>query len=313
MPYSKFKIAVVGDIMIDHRIEGDVNKVSPEAPIVILNKKEEKYALGGAANAAANVAGLGAEVVLLGVWGFYGLSILNRLCEKTTIKNKIVMDTCRKTTIKKRFVSMGQHILRVDDEDKHAIREDHEEYIIKELKKDKFDGIILSDYGKGVLTPRICQVAIKIGSPVFVDPKDDAWLKFKGCEVITPNQKEYFSPNPPIAKNIKYIVVTMGEKGAEIIGQTGIDHGFNHVVKTEPVEVFDVGGAGDTFITALTCEYLRTKQIVMAVRFANKCAGIVVSKRGTQAIDIKEVSINRPHPYNTAKRIFKSILEEDNE
>jgi bifunctional ADP-heptose synthase (sugar kinase/adenylyltransferase) len=292
--FRNLKIAVVGDVMLDHWIVGTVERISQEASVLILEKEEEEYNLGGAANVAANVAGLGAKATLFGVLGLgeRKVEIIMGLAREHNIEPRIIVDRERKTTIKQRVASMKQQLLRIDYEDRHPIKVDHEDCIIEGVQEGPFDAVILSDYNKGVLTQRVCQEIIRNHELVTVDPKYNNWLKYQGCKIITPNEKEFGGHD----FYAEYTVVTIGDKGAKIINKD-----MNVDIPAVAVgELRDVSGAGDTFIAALTCKYakrytysktfsMEDRKIMSAVEFANKCAGIVVTKKGVVPIKIEEV------------------------
>jgi rfaE bifunctional protein kinase chain/domain len=299
------KIAVIGDIMLDEYIIGKIERISPEAPVPILEVEEERHVLGGAANVANNIKALNGEPILFGVIGEDqgGEKIINLLSNKN-IKHILVADKERPTTLKTRLIALNQQIVRMDREKKHPINKDIQEKLISEFKKhiNEIDLIILSDYAKGVLTPEITQKIINIAKDnnkeVIVDPKGKDFSKYENATLITPNEKE-----AKIATNLeeewdlikgaqklmeiikgKGIVITRGEKGIFLL-----ENNKFFEIPALKSEVRDVTGAGDTVISVLSLGLSTGTDILSACIIANFAAGCVVRKFGTSTLSTDEL------------------------
>ncbi len=307
---QKVKLLVVGDCILDRYFLGEVNRISPEAPVPVFDLRETYYSLGGAANVAANLRGLGVQVELMGVIGKDDKGkVLKELAKKQNIGIKgILEDETRPTTIKTRIIAQSQHLLRIDHEERTALNKDlikrfqevYEE-LLKEVK-----GVILSDYAKGMfLSASFCSWLIgearRKSKFVFVDPKSIDWKKYEGATSITPNLKEFkntaFKENLPqdeieaSAKellkryNLDFLVITMGKDGIFFYHpETGSKH-----LPAQAKEVYDVSGAGDTVIASLGAFYAAKLPVEKALELANIAGGIVVGKIGTKPIYWEEV------------------------
>lgn len=303
------KIAVLGDIMIDHYIIGSVNRISPEAPVPILESLRDEYRLGGASNVALNISTLDAKTYLIGVIGDDSNSdiLLDLLAEKNIDASLIVKDKTRPTTIKTRITSKKQQIVRVDREVTSPISKKIEDKIIANFTSivKEIDALIIEDYNKGLLTERVITEIIKIAKDnkviISVDPKVDNFFTYKGVTVFKPNLAELAknmnhkiiddSDLQAIAwklfKEIKarYLVVTLGEKGMLIF-----EHDKNiFSLPTYAREVFDVSGAGDTVISTLTLALTLTDSVLESAIIANHAAGVVCGKLGTSPTNWQEI------------------------
>lgn len=295
------RIAVLGDIMIDHYIIGSVNRISPEAPVPILECLADEYRLGGAANVALNISTLDAKTYLIGVIGDdLNSTILLEILQKKNIDSSlIVKDNQRPTTIKSRITSKTQQIVRVDREVTTPISTKIENQIIANFEKivKEIDALIIEDYNKGLLTERVITTIISIAKNnniiITVDPKVDNFFAYKGVTVFKPNLVELSkNMNKKITNNkdlkaiawqlfkqieARYLVVTLGEKGMLIF-----EHDKNiFSLPTYAREVFDVSGAGDTVISTLTLALTLTDSILESAIIANHAAGVVCGKQGT--------------------------------
>jgi D-beta-D-heptose 7-phosphate kinase/D-beta-D-heptose 1-phosphate adenosyltransferase len=304
-------VLVIGDIMLDDYIEGDVTRISPEAPIPIIKINKERYVLGGAANVANNVAALGCKVGIIGNVGnddgakkiFYLLN--NSNIEPSTIN----CSNEYKTIIKKRVIGNQQQIARLDYNDDIRPTKNDILNMIQTFNEivDKFDVVVISDYNKGVCTKELCSNIIRIciekNKVVIVDPKGNEWDKYKGATIITPNLKEiseYLNKN--IRNNnsdieekckcicnmigVQYVLLTRSEQGMTLIDK---NNNFVHL-PSQAKEVFDVSGAGDTVVAALSCFINKTDNILEEISIANIAAGIVVSKKGTAVVTLEEIN-----------------------
>lgn len=299
---SENRILIVGDIMLDRYWFGDVNRISPEAPVpvVLINHNEER--LGGAANVARNVTSLGLHCSLIGIVGDdeAGNSLKKMLIDANVTPHLIHSNEI-KTTVKLRVVGRQQQLLRLDFEDRPAVS-------ILEQNLNQFmellpqhDIVILSDYGKGALeyVPKMIAQARRDKKIVLIDPKGDDYSKYRGATIITPNKSElrqvvgnWHNEADLTGRaqrlrqklNIEYLLLTRSEEGMSLYGSEEVLH-----IPTVAREVFDVSGAGDTVIATLASMLVQGKSISEAVQLANKAAGIVVGKLGTATVSTKEL------------------------
>ncbi|WP_038056830.1 D-glycero-beta-D-manno-heptose-7-phosphate kinase [Thermodesulfobacterium hydrogeniphilum] len=307
---SKVKLLVVGDCILDRYFLGEVNRISPEAPVPVFDLKETYYSLGGAANVAANLRGLNVQVELMGIVGEDDKGkILKELAQKEKIGIKgILEDKSRPTTLKTRIIAYSQHLLRIDLEERAPLNKKlmkRFQEIYEEILE-KVDGVIISDYAKGMfLSASFCSWLIgearRKGRFVLVDPKSIDWKKYEGATAITPNLKEFkntaFKENLPqddlekSAKelidryNLDFLVVTLGKDGIFFYHP---ERGFKYL-PAQAKEVYDVSGAGDTVIASLGAFYAAKLPIEKALELANIAAGIVVGKIGTKPIYWEEI------------------------
>ncbi len=308
--FSKFdqlKIAVVGDVMIDAYIWGNVARISPEAPVPIINLSKSEDRLGGAANVALNLVALGVQAEIISVIGKDEAGEkLNRLFAKRNIKSQnIVESSDRKTTIKTRVIGNSQHLLRVDNEQTNAITEKEEITLIEAVRKSidaGLDAIILEDYNKGVLTERVIREIVELanqnGVITTVDPKKENFFAFKNVTMFKPNLKELkeglkvdfdfedfhlfeqavIDLEAELENTITF--VTLSEHGVYV--KKGIER--NHL-PAHLRDISDVSGAGDTVIAVSTaCLAAGLSQVEMA-NIANLAGGLVCESSGVVAID----------------------------
>ena len=270
------KILLVGDLMIDHYLWGNCERISPEAPVAIVDIEKESSVLGGAGNVANNLYALGAEVDILSVIGDdKNADKLKKMLEKIDINsNNLIVEKDRKTSRKNRIIASNQHIIRYDKESKKNISNEIEIEIINLFKSkiEFYDIVILSDYGKGLLTENLTQSLISIGNEentkVLVDPKGFEYKKYKNAYLLTPNKKEAInatniqiedkiSLERAIRKlkedyNLNISLVTLSEDGIAIYDEN------LRIKPTVAKEVYDVTGAGDTVIAYSFCFSLWT-------------------------------------------------------
>lgn len=300
---AKKKILIYGDIMLDKYFTGKVSRISPEAPVPVVNVDNEHMTLGGSANVANNIAKLGNTPVLLGFIGKdKNAADLSNLSNKEGVQlEALVMDN--PTVTKIRVIGGHQQIARLDFENPLEIDSKLIELLEKKLNnliQNDVSVFVISDYLKGSCTVETCQMIIdkcsKLNIPVMVDPKGSDWNKYNGAYMVTPNLKELaqvsnaeiLNTDEEIKKyalpllnkfNIKYLLVTRSEKGMILISR---DETINFA--TVAREVFDVSGAGDTVISTVSLGVALGMGIKDAVKMANIAAGIVVSKFGTTPI-----------------------------
>jgi len=309
--FSQFKVLVIGDLMLDRYIIGEVDRISPEAPVPVLRHAQRYERAGGAANVAMNLAGLGCQAFLAGFWGQDAeRGELAAILEGAHVDTLGVVTGTHPTISKTRIVGRVQQLLRLDIESRDprsAIEEQHLLERVVELTP-KMSAVILSDYAKGVLTPALCEAVIRAARahniPVLVDPKTPDFSKYSGATTICPNLGElavaarmtaYHTPEQlqslfaaghvMLAEHdIGFLTVTMSEKGITVIGP---DKTFHAPARAR--EVFDVSGAGDTVIATLAAATVGGLSISVAVELANLAAGIVVGKVGTVPIATHEL------------------------
>lgn len=304
---SQNKTLVIGDLILDHYKLCRCERISPEAPVPVANLLFEEYKLGGAANVANNLIQLGVDVFLCGVVGNdnYGKILIDKI-----IENKIESLICelsdRKTTVKSRVVSGGQQLLRIDREDTFLISQPDEDLIMSKIKSviNECNCIIISDYNKGLLTEslikKICDLKSEFKITILVDPKAPPFLKFTGVDLIKPNKKEATLETNIVIKDevsvknaclaifektkIPMIVITLSEDGVAIF-----ENGQLNIIPTKTKELFDVTGAGDTFIAALSYKYFESYNLSDSCVFANFAAACVISKMGSATTTLKEI------------------------
>lgn len=291
-------VLTVGDVMLDRFIYGQVDRISPEAPVPVLSVKRKSLSPGGVGNVAANLSGLGCTVRLVSVTGDDAPArALSDALEAGGIHATLISDASRPTIQKDRFIATGQQMLRVDEESTAPLSTRLEdELIAASVKAAKgCDVIIVSDYGKGVVGNRLIRALIDTGIPVFIDPKGFDYAKYKGAALITPNRKELADATRSAASSDSDVVEAceklMKECGIKAVlatrsadGMTLVGHGEPTHLRTQAREIYDVSGAGDTVIATVAAAVASGADMVSAAALANIAAGIVVEKVGTAAI-----------------------------
>jgi D-beta-D-heptose 7-phosphate kinase/D-beta-D-heptose 1-phosphate adenosyltransferase len=303
------RVAVIGDLMVDRYITGSVSRISPEAPVPILLHGNVRIVAGGAANVAANVAGLGADVTVVGYVGadVEADELRSALAAHPRVDlGKLVVDATRPTVTKTRVMSGRQQIVRIDAENPAPAGPAAEAALIESGRRAiaEADVVILSDYAKGVLSDAVVAALIAEanarGVPVIVDPKRRTFEVYRGATLVTPNRKELFEATG-IAENSDDetvraaaeasrqfggdVLVTRAEKGMTLWRQSGeISH-----VAAEAREVFDVSGAGDTVVAALAVALSTGQSLETSIVIANTAAAIAVSKLGTAVVTRAEL------------------------
>ncbi|MHB1143123.1 MAG: D-glycero-beta-D-manno-heptose-7-phosphate kinase [Sulfuricaulis sp.] len=302
---SRARVLVVGDAMLDRYWYGDVERISPEAPVPVVAVKEEKDLPGGAANVARSVRALGAQCTLFSISGDdREADSLERLLAAEDIRCHLERDKLLNTIVKLRVISkhLHQQMLRVDF-DCPASKDARVKLLDNYLKHlPEYDAVIVSDYGKGGLgyIQEMIQAAHAAGRPVVVDPKGDDYSGYRGANLITPNRKEFeqvagrFRDNADLERRAMKLVqdldlggvlVTRGEDGMSLVQRDGkVLH-----IRARAREVFDVTGAGDTVIAAIGCAWAVGSGLEDAVHLANVAAGIVVGKLGAATASPAEI------------------------
>lgn len=306
---TRGRVLVVGDVMVDHYVSGRVSRVSDEAPVPIVQVTDERWTAGGAANVAANIAGLGGRAILVGVTGAdAAASTLAGIVGAMggAVEALLVADVARPTTLKTRYMG-GQHqMVRVDREMGAAISRATEDRLVDIIADmaDECDVIMISDYAKGVLSDRvlaaIMQHGRRAGVGIVIDPKRADWSAYRGATLITPNRKELTlatrlacgtdaecseAAGAAIAATGAAILLTRSEQGMSLFraGQAAVH------LSTKAREVFDVSGAGDTVAAAVALSLASGQAPELAMQIANVAAGIVVGKRGTATVSPAEI------------------------
>ncbi|MEE9553256.1 MAG: D-glycero-beta-D-manno-heptose-7-phosphate kinase [candidate division Zixibacteria bacterium] len=307
--FSDVRILVLGDIMLDRYIRGTVDRISPEAPVPVVSAREETVKLGGAANVAANVTALGAEALLVGLVGNDRFAEeFKTVLRKNSLDDKgLVIDADRPTTVKTRIVAGSQQVVRIDREVTDEIGEKLVSEIMGRIEKElaHIDGIIISDYGKGVITlvllERLISLANKAGKFIAVDPKEVHFKSYRNVSVITPNHHEAgFISGKKITSekileqigwdlldelNLESLLITRGEKGMTLFEK---DRSRTDI-PVEAKTVYDVTGAGDTVIASLTVAKTAGASMREAAFIANVAAGLAVARFGTARITTEEL------------------------
>jgi len=300
------RVAVVGDFMLDHYVWGEANRVSPEAPVPVVHTEREDYRLGGAGNVAANLCEMGATVSCFGICGSDqpGDEMLNRLKQLGDCGG-VQRSESRPTTQKIRVMARSQQMLRVDREDAQALSEQEEAKLLEQLQATEWDAVILSDYGKGVLGPRVIEAVVKLAEerqvPSLVDPKHRDLSRYQGASVATPNRAEAelasgqcfadleqlaeFGPSLLADSGLKSLLITLGPQGMFLLRN---DAEPLHL-PTAARQVYDVTGAGDTVIATLALALGGKLDWESSVRLANAAAGLAVAKVGTAAVGREEL------------------------
>ncbi len=298
---SKFKdknIIIVGDIMLDVYYWGDVHRISQEAPVPVVNITNENVRAGGAGNVATNLFGLNSTPYLIGVLGEdeNGNTLLKELKDKVISTAGIVQVKGRSTIVKTRVIAQNQQMIRFDKESTSFVPKSVEEKVINNLKNyiNKAHGIILSDYGKGILTPTVISEIIRISKqrkiPVYVDPKTNDFSSFKAVHMIKPNLFEFQSvvgewnskkefdmlgQNLREKLDVDILLVTLGAEGSNLFTKEQ-----QHKIPTKALHVHDVSGAGDTVISTFALSELSGANAEESAFMANYAAGIVCEEVG---------------------------------
>ena len=303
--------------MLDRYIRGSVRRISPEAPVPIVKVREEHIVAGGSGNVAANLAALGATPALIAITGrdaaaqeLYGI-----LASKGVDTGYIISDSSTFTIEKTRVIAEHQQVVRFDREPQLKLTPAQQRSVLNELDEQLKAGsgaLILSDYGKGLLTPQVIEAAIKLairrGVPVFVDPKIEHFARYKKVTCLTPNTMEAYQGMRLIQKegqkaveelgkkiirtiNCKSLLITQGEHGMTLFNNTGGRMKLLHI-PTKAREVYDVTGAGDTVISTLALASAAGATLEEAALISNFAAGIVVGKLGTAEVMKEELLDN---------------------
>jgi len=318
--FSGKKILVIGDIILDRYIFGKVSRISPEAPVPVVEVYEESYRLGGAANVANNIISLGGQAYISGIIGKGAAGrIIKDLLEEKGIQIDFLFEDSRKTTVKTRIIGGNQQIVRFDIEDRRRLEGKGKELFLSMIKGSlkEFDSVIVSDYKKGVVSEELFRILVKEkkerGFFVSVDPKVGHFRLYKEVSLITPNlveashgaeieikdEKTLIKAGQNLLKKLscQSVLITRGEEGMSLFEQKNTHVNITHL-PTVAKKVFDVTGAGDTVIATITLAHVAGADLVEAAKIANVAAGIVVAKVGTATASQSEIlEVWKTHPY----------------
>jgi rfaE bifunctional protein kinase chain/domain len=300
------RIAVIGDAMLDVYLTGDVERISPEAPVPVVRVRERRYALGGAANVAQNVVAIGARCDLVAAVGDdRGAEILRGMLDDLAAGSASLVTVGRTTTQKTRVVARSQQLLRVDEEEDADLTGRDMELLLTAVQDAvaDADALVLEDYNKGVLVPQVIRAAIdqglSRGIPIVVDPKFKNFFAYRGATVFKPNRRELEAalgaavdvdhpdavPTTLQRLGVEHILLTLGDRGMALFSSDG------EVARVPTVarEVYDVVGAGDTVTAYLAAVLAAGGETLEAAVVANIAAGIEVSKLGAVSVTAAEV------------------------
>ncbi len=297
------RVLVIGDVILDRYLWGSATRVSPEAPVLVVDVEREELRLGGAANVAQNVRALGATPILIGVVGEdAAASHLRRELHARDVDSDggVLVDPARRTTLKTRIIAHHQQVLRADEETREPIPAPVLEELWRRIERalPGADAALVSDYGKGVVTPAILDRLLpefqRRGLPSAVDPKEEHFLCYRGVDVITPNVAEasqawglrFRTPEDLVAAGFglreklgaRAVLITRGEEGMSLFTAEGHAH-----FPTRARKVYDVTGAGDTVVATIATALAARASLPEACVLANHAAGLVVAELGTAA------------------------------
>ena len=302
------KVLVIGDLMIDHYLWGSCERISPEAPVQVVDIKKESTVLGGAGNVVNNLRALNMDVTVMSVTGDDEVAEeLIQMLENLGSDHFLIMDENRQTSKKSRIIASHQQVVRYDKESKETINYEYEQALVYKIFEtiNQYDIVILSDYGKGVLTDSLISKVIFAASgcdtKVLVDPKGEDFTRYRGAYLLTPNKSEAQKATDIVIKDdasllealktlrnnasLAVPMITLSEDGIAILDEN------DKVIKKPTVarEVFDVTGAGDTVISALAYGISNEMSMDKALEFANLAAGVVVGKLGSATASLEEI------------------------
>jgi D-beta-D-heptose 7-phosphate kinase/D-beta-D-heptose 1-phosphate adenosyltransferase len=312
--FSQFgghRILILGDVMLDEYIWGSVSRISPEAPVPVVEVMDESVKLGGAANVALNVKTLGDIPLLVSIIGKdkNGDRLKELLSGAEISSQGIFVDETRRTTAKTRIIAHSQQVVRADRENTEELSSDMTsrlvDFIKQKIRQDKISALLISDYGKGVISLNLLNEVISLAREnnifISVDPKETHFMNYKGVSIITPNHSEAgfaYGKRIKDEKSLEEVgwgllerleaealLITRGEKGMSLFEKNKTLTNFPTVAK----EVYDVTGAGDTVISALTSAYSAGANLKEAALISNHAAGIVVGEIGTAQVTKDEL------------------------
>lgn len=307
--FSDVRVAILGDVCLDRFIYGEVERVSPEAPVPVVEFGSEIIKLGMGGNVAANLSSLGAKPVLIGLAGEDEEAELlaKTLCDHG-IESELIQDPTRSTIVKTRIVAANQHVVRLDREKRHAVSSEKAGEILKALDRhlDEANTLIVQEHAKGLFTRElrdgVFDLCRKRGVPVCIDPNRSTRPEmYEGSRLITPNHSEFLQlcgvsrdSDPDLEElghelrqrlKLEELIVTLGKQGMRLF----LSDGSSALIPTKAREVFEVSGAGDTVMAALAVALASGCDLVQAAVIANYAAGVVVGKMGTSTVTREEI------------------------
>lgn len=300
--FSGARVLVVGDVMLDRYWFGDVQRISPEAPVPVVRVRSNQERLGGAANVALNVRSLGAQAPLLGIVGDDDAGRrVAALLENAGIESFLVRDASVPTTVKLRVIGRQQQLLRIDFEATPEPDRLEDKFVAFREQLERASVLVLSDYGKGALgrVDELIDAARERQVPIVVDPKGDDYARYRGATLLTPNRAELRevvgswrdeadlerrAQALRVELDLRYLLLTRSEEGMTLFAQDDV---FS--VAAQAREVFDVSGAGDTVVALMATALAIGLPIRQAVALANRAGGIVVGKLGTASVTPDEL------------------------
>ncbi len=310
MNFSDTSVLCLGDLMLDRFVYGDMERISPEAPVPVLRLNRTREMLGGAGNVANNVASLGGRAILVGLIGRdpAGDRLASLLEADPGIRARAIRTADRPTICKTRFIAVNQQVVRTDEESLAPLTGQERDALLPAALEAVAEcrAVVLADYGKGVLDGTMIAAVVAraraLGIPVFVDPKSADFSVYRGATCITPNTRELARAAGATELDDETAIVAaarrvLGDADADAILATRSERGMLlversgavHAVRARAREVFDVSGAGDTVIAALALSHAAGRPLSQAMHIANAAASVVVSKLGTATADIAEV------------------------
>jgi rfaE bifunctional protein kinase chain/domain len=306
--FKRKKVLVIGDLILDRYIWGKVNRISPEAPVPVVEVTRENFLLGGASNVANNIVSLGGYATIVGVAGHdRGGEILRKMLEEKGIDCEGIFWSSRPTTVKTRVIAHSQQVVRFDREDKAKVDGKVLKGLLDYIRAGtpEHDAVIISDYKKGVVSSELVRVVVGQSRPkkifVSVDPKVGHFHCYKNVSLITPNvaeasiasgieikdDKSLFAAGRALLRKMSCdaVLITRGEQGMSLFRKDKVVH-----IPTVAKNVYDVTGAGDTVISAFTLAYTAGASLEESAVIANHAAGIVVGEVGTAVVTIDQLS-----------------------
>ncbi|MDZ7833801.1 MAG: D-glycero-beta-D-manno-heptose-7-phosphate kinase [Desulfobacterales bacterium] len=310
--FSNISVLVIGDLMVDEYLWGEVDRISPEAPVPVVNIQRESYTLGGAGNVVNNLVELGAQVSIIGIagsdqWGHLLLEHLKRLNIDVA---GVIQDGGRPTVRKTRIIGANQQMLRIDREDHSPLHQHYFNPIYSRLEEKipSADAVIVSDYGKGLITDHLMESIAAIAQhhqkPVIADPKGMVFTKYTGVTLLTPNKKEAglaagidITDDETLMRagrrlmdqaQPEALLITCGKEGMVLIQKNQAPYW----IKAKAKQVFDVSGAGDTVVAMMGLGIASGLTLAESASLANTAAGIVVGKIGTATVSLAELEEN---------------------
>ena len=293
--FQEKHILVIGDVMIDEYIIGEVSRINPEAPVPVLDTQKTEHRLGGAANVANNIVSLGGKCTLIGQIGKDETKeILIKKLNDKEIRYFLIENENIPTIKKTRIIARNQQVIRIDNENIIEIKDEEADKIIEKIKENNFDIILISDYNKGIITPYLMSKLKELNKKLIVDPKPENIEYYKDTFIISPNlkegkeitkEKDINKIGEKITKNFNTkLILRCGEKGAYLFEEQE-----THYFPTKAKEIYDVSGAGDTFMATLALAISSNSNLHESIILGNHAAGIVIGKLGTSTLSTNEL------------------------